>query len=54
VRYDGKLLEKNAKPFVRTNIDGEEEEYRIDPLNIPGVFEGGWSWNDHEELRKTK
>lgn len=21
---------------------------------IPGVVEGGWNWEDHEELRKTR
>ena len=54
VVYDGKHLEKHAKGYVHMNEDGEEEHYRINPLDIPGVVEGGWSWNDHEELRKTK
>ena len=39
---------------MKKNSDGEDEIFRIDPMLIPGVVEGGWSWNDHEELRKTK
>lgn len=53
-KHDGRELEKLARPFVRKNMDGEDENFRIDPMLIPGVVEGGWSWNDHEELRKTK
>jgi hypothetical protein len=52
--YDGKKLEKLAKQFIKKNLDGDDETFRIDPMLIPGVIEGGWSWNDHEELRKTK
>ena len=36
-----------AKGYTRINNDGEEEHYRIDPMLIPGVVEGGWNWNDH-------
>lgn len=54
VTHDGKALEKLAKTFVRKNSDGEQETFRIDPMLIPGVVEGGWTWEDHEELRKTK
>jgi hypothetical protein len=49
------LLEKKVnEPFVRRNAQGEEEYFRINPLEIPGVKEGGWNWQDHEELIKTK
>lgn len=54
IRYDGRELEKLAKGYTYRNSDGEEEQLRIDPMQIPGVQEGGWTWNDHEELRKTR
>jgi histone acetyltransferase len=49
------LLEKKVnEPFVRRNAQGEEEYFRINPLEIPGVKESGWNWQDHEDLIKTK
>ena len=38
----------------KNNIGGEEEVLKINPEKIPGVLEGGWTWADHEELKKTK
>lgn len=31
-----------------------EERFRINPMDIPGVQESGWTWQDHEDLLKTK
>jgi len=41
-------LEKLARTFVKKYGDSEDEVFRIDPMEIPGVIEGGWTWNDHE------
>lgn len=49
--YDGNVLQnmvRKAEPYVRRNNQGEEEVFRINPLDIPGVRESGWTWNDHE------
>ena len=47
-RFDGKALERSVKePFIRTNAQGEEEYFRINPMEIPGVKESGWGWQDH-------
>ena len=56
IRFDGKDLEKKIKDdgFVRTNSIGEEETFRINPLDIPGVKESGWTFEDHDELVKAK
>jgi histone acetyltransferase len=40
--------------FTRTNPDGEQQSFRINPMDIPGVKESGWTWADHDELIKTK
>lgn len=54
-KFDGKILEKMAsEPYIRKNAQGEEEYFRINPMDIPGVKESGWTWQDHEELIKTK
>lgn len=54
-KFDGNLLEKRVgEPFVRKNAQGEDEYFRINPMDIPGVKESGWTWQDHEELIKTK
>ena len=38
VKYDGNLIEKKVgEPFVRKNAQGEEEHFRINPMDIPGV-----------------
>lgn len=34
--------------FTRKNPEGEEENFRINPLDIPGVKESGWTWADHD------
>ena len=50
-KYDGKALDRimrNEKEMVRKNPDGERETFKINPENIPGVVEGGWTWNDHD------
>ena len=39
---------------MRKNCLGEEEEFRINPMEIPGVKESGWTWQDHDELIKSK
>jgi len=36
-----------GEPFVRVNQQGEEETFRINPMDIPGVRESGWTWQDH-------
>ena len=54
-KYDGAALERRVgDSFVRKNNQGEEEEFRINPMDIPGVRESGWTWQDHEELIKSK
>lgn len=54
-KFDGNVLEKKvAEPYVRKNGQGEEEFFRVNPMDIPGVKESGWTWQDHEELIKTK
>ena len=48
-RFDGAKLQKMlGAPYVRNNSLGEEEEFRINPLDIPGVKESGWTWQDHD------
>lgn len=32
---------------MRRNTLGEEETFRVNPMNIPGVKESGWGWADH-------
>ncbi len=33
---------------------GEEEVFRINPMEIPGIKESGWTFDDHDELVKAK
>lgn len=56
VKFDGRELEKRIKDdgYTRVNSMGEEETFRINPLDIPGVKESGWSFEDHDELVKAK
>jgi histone acetyltransferase len=54
-RYSGAALkELIGEPLIRVNHMGVEEKFKIDPMQIPGVQESGWSWKEHEELIKTK
>ena len=47
-KFDGNLLEKRVgEPFIRKNAQGEDEYFRINPMDIPGVKESGWTWQDH-------
>lgn len=56
MKFDGRELEKRIKDdgYTRVNSMGEEETFRINPLDIPGVKESGWSFEDHDELVKAK
>lgn len=49
-RYDGLNLEQ----YQSQNSMKNEEEPFANPDLIPGVKEGGWSWDDFKELKKQK
>mgnify|MGYP006910921224 CR=1 FL=1 len=34
--------------FTRTNSINEEETFRIDPMDIPGIKQSGWTFDDHD------
>ncbi len=46
IAYDSKSIPK--KSFSRINAIGENESFFADPMSIPGVSEGGWTWEDHD------
>ena len=49
IRFDGREIDKRVKDeYVRVNGLGEEEVFRINPLEIPGVKESGWTFEDHD------
>lgn len=52
--FEGRsVLEKLAEMEMITE-GTEGETMRINPARIPGVVEAGWTWADHEELKKAK
>lgn len=52
--FDGSILDNLNGPYKRTGSDDVEEEFKINPESIAGVLEGGWTWAEYEELKKTK
>jgi len=37
-----------GEPYIRKNAQDETEYFKINPMDIPGIKESGWTWQEHE------
>lgn len=38
------MQNKPNQPFIRKNGLGQEEQFKMNPMDIPGIQESGWIW----------
>ena len=49
LKFDGQKLQKMmGEPYIRKNAQDETEYFKINPMDIPGIKESGWTWQEHE------